>query len=114
MSLASERITFERAQAILEQKVRPAIRGHAGDVHVVSVTEQGDVTVEFSGACSACPLRPVTFGTAVLPAFEGVPGVGQVVCESVRMSPHAMRRMASMFGTSLPTSAEDKCSDSRR
>lgn len=95
-------ITLQEAQDILEAKVRPAIRGHAGDIHVVGVSAHGVVTVEFSGSCSACPLRPVTFGTAVLPAFENVAGVRAVSCESVRVSPHAMRRMAQMFGTSLP------------
>jgi Fe-S cluster biogenesis protein NfuA len=108
MSSADERIiTVEEAQAILEEKVRPAIRGHAGDVHVVKVSEQGDVTVEFSGSCTACPLRPVTFGTAILPAFEGVAGIREVLCQSVRVSPHAMRRMAQMFGTALQDSREN-------
>jgi Fe-S cluster biogenesis protein NfuA len=30
-------ITVAEAEAILARKVRPAIRGHAGDVHVVEV-----------------------------------------------------------------------------
>lgn len=108
MSTGDERIiTVEEAQAILEEKVRPAIRGHAGDVHVVKVSERGDVMVEFSGSCRACPLRPVTFGTAILPAFEGVAGIREVMCESVRMSPHAIRRMTQMFGTTLQDSREN-------
>jgi Fe-S cluster biogenesis protein NfuA len=89
--------TVAQAESILARHVRPAIRGHGGDVHVLSVSEQGEVHVEFSGACSACPLRPVTFGTAVLPAFEGIPGISSVHCDSVRVSPHAMRRIAALM-----------------
>ena len=90
-------ISLSEAQAVLDDWVRPAVRGHGGDVRVVDVSAQGDVTVEFSGACQACPLRPVTFGTAIQPAFDSVAGVRSVRCESVRISPHAVRRMAEMM-----------------
>ena len=93
----AHRLTLAEAQEVLDRWVRPAIHGHAGDVHVVSVSETGDVVVEFEGACRACPLKPVTLGTAVQPAFEGVPGFRSVRCESVNVSSHAMRRMAEMM-----------------
>jgi len=93
-------ITIAEAEEILGRTVRPAIRGHAGDIHVVSVNDQGDVTVEFSGACQACPLRPVTFGTAIQPAFDGVPGVRSILCESVRVSSYATRRIAELMRSS--------------
>jgi Fe-S cluster biogenesis protein NfuA len=87
-----------RAEAILEDRVRGAIRGHGGDIHIIDISEQGDITVEFAGACRACPLRPVTFGTAVLPAFDGIAGVRSVRCDSIRVSSHAVRRLAQLFG----------------
>jgi Fe-S cluster biogenesis protein NfuA len=96
-------ITVAEAEAILAWKVRPAIRGHAGDVHVVEVSDQGDVKVEFSGACRACPLQPVTLGTAIQPAFEGVPGVRNVHCETVRVSAYALRRISALMQSSAPT-----------
>ena len=98
MTAVAERIIDrDRAEAILAGRVRPAIRGHAGDIHIVDVSDRGEVTVEFSGACRACPLRPVAFGTAVLPAFEGIAGVTSVRCDSVRISAHAVRRLSQMI-----------------
>lgn len=93
----SDTIGKERAEAVLERWVRPAIRGHGGDVSVADVTMEGDVIVEFSGACAACPLRAVTFVTAVERAFDGVPGVRSVRCESVRVSRFALRRMRELM-----------------
>jgi Fe-S cluster biogenesis protein NfuA len=90
-------ITWQRAQAALEQQVAPAIRGHGGDVRIVSVSEAGQIVVEFLGACAACPLKPVTFGTAVQIVLERVEGVTSVRCDSVRVSPHAIRRMRDMM-----------------
>jgi Fe-S cluster biogenesis protein NfuA len=97
MDLQARIINRDEAEAILDRRVRPAIRGHAGDIRLVDISDQGEIAVEFSGACQACPLRPVTFATAVQPAFSGIAGVAGVRCESVRMSPHAMRRMAQMM-----------------
>ena len=90
-------IGLEQAQAILERWVRPAVRSHAGDVRVLQVSAEGDVLIEFSGACAACPLQPVTFGTAVRPAFADVEGVRHVLCHSVRVSTYAMKRMTEMM-----------------
>lgn len=95
-------ITMDEAQAALEKWVRQAIRGHAGDVTVVAVSEEGDVEVEFSGACRACPLQPVTFGCAVVPALQVIPGVRSVNCDSVRVSAHALRRMSELMRTVSP------------
>jgi Fe-S cluster biogenesis protein NfuA len=65
---------------------------------VVDVSGEGKVEVAFTGACRCCPLQPVTMGTAVLPAFEGVAGVNGVHCKSVRVSRFAMERMGKLMG----------------
>jgi Fe-S cluster biogenesis protein NfuA len=94
-------ITQGAAQAVLDEWVRPAIASHAGDVNVVEVSPEGDVRVEFTGACRTCPLQPVTLGTAVMPAFEGIEGVREVTCRSVRVSRHAMRRMTKLMAPTV-------------
>jgi Fe-S cluster biogenesis protein NfuA len=99
----SRPITLDEAEAVLGRWVRPTIQGHAGDIHVAEVTDDGEVKVVFSGACRCCPLQPVTLGTSVLPAFSGVEGVSRVTCESVRVSPHAMRRMALLMRPAIRT-----------
>jgi Fe-S cluster biogenesis protein NfuA len=93
-------VTFEEVEAALNAWARPATRSHAGDVQIVGITREGEVTVAFEGACRACPLQPVTFATAVLPALEGLAGVKGVRCETVRVSPHAMRRLRELFPSS--------------
>jgi Fe-S cluster biogenesis protein NfuA len=90
-------VTVAQAQDILDRWVRPAARGHGGDVRVVEVSPDGEVLVEFAGACLCCPLQAVTFGTAVQPAFDGAAGVREVRCNSVRVSPHALRRIREMM-----------------
>lgn len=41
-------------EAVLEQKVRPVLHGHSGDVTLLSCTD-GVVHIELLGACSGCP-----------------------------------------------------------
>ena len=47
--------SFEEVESALAQDVRMFINSHAGDVKVVDISDEGDVTVEFSGACGKCP-----------------------------------------------------------
>src|SRR4051812_36462525 len=78
--------------------VRRRLRAHAGDVEVVSVSEAGEVALAFTGACVACPAQAMTFGTAVLPALESLPGVLRVSAQGMTVSAAAMRRIRAMFG----------------
>ncbi|HYZ47516.1 MAG TPA: NifU family protein [Sphingomonas sp.] len=82
--------------------VRRRLRAHAGDVELVSVSGEGEVTLAFTGACVACPAQAMTFGTAVLPVLERVPGVSKVSAKGMTVSPAAMRRIRAMFGPVEP------------
>lgn len=44
----------ERVESILEEKVRPMLRGHGGEVRLVDCTD-GVVSIQLMGACSGCP-----------------------------------------------------------
>lgn len=44
----------QRIEAILEEKVRPMLRSHAGEVRLDGYAD-GVVSVELLGACSGCP-----------------------------------------------------------
>ena len=47
--------------AALLQKVRPMLQADGGDVEFVDFNEAtGVVTVKLTGACSGCPMAPVT------------------------------------------------------
>jgi Fe-S cluster biogenesis protein NfuA len=78
--------------------VRRRIRAHAGDVEVVSISEEGEVTLAFTGTCIACPAQAMTIGAAVLPAIEKLAGVRGVLVKGMTVSPQVITRIRSMFG----------------
>lgn len=91
-------MSADAIQAALDP-VRRRLRAHAGDVELVSVSEDGEVTLAFTGTCVACPAQAMTFGTAILPALERVPGVSKVSARGMTVSATAMRRIRAMFGS---------------
>ena len=40
---------------VIDQKIRPALNAHGGDIEFVEMTSDGVVKVRLSGACAACP-----------------------------------------------------------
>lgn len=45
--------------------VRPYLGSHGGDVHLIEVTDDGVVRLQFSGSCKSCPSSSVTLELAV-------------------------------------------------
>lgn len=76
--------------------VRARLRGHAGDIEVIDVAENGDVTVEFKGACRGCPAIGFTYGAVVEPHLAAVDGVRDVKAGQVRMAPAVRKRIKAM------------------
>ena len=50
---------MERIEQVLNEKVRPALRTHEGDIQVVRV-EDGVLYFRMLGQCSNCPSAVVT------------------------------------------------------
>ena len=63
------------------------------------MSDEGDVLLAFKGACASCPAQAMTFGAAVMPAIEHVPGVRAITANGMNVSPAAMRRIRTMFGS---------------
>lgn len=91
--------SFEEVESALAKDVRMFINSHAGDVKVVDISDDGDVTVEFSGACGKCPALSATFAIRVMPAVQSVPGVRGVSADNIHISEAALERVARLFGT---------------
>lgn len=89
--------SFDDVESALARDVRMYINSHAGDVKVVDITEAGDVTLGFSGACGRCPALSATFAIRVLPAVKAVPGVGRVTADNIHISEAALKRVARLF-----------------
>ena len=85
--------------------VRPRLRGHAGDL-TATVNDQGDVLIEFYGACESCPSMAVTYAGLVQTYVEAVPGVRSVRAPQVHASPLALasirRRLGVRAGGPIP------------
>lgn len=74
--------------------VSAALDAHAGGLELRSIADDGTVTVQFTGMCTGCPLRPVTFHGLVKPLLLKVEGVREVCAEGGRISAEAEARMA--------------------
>lgn len=69
------------------------LTAHAGGIELVAVRD-GTARLRFTGACTGCPARPLTFATTVRPALQGLAGVERVVVEGVRLDPEQEARLA--------------------
>ncbi len=60
--------------------IRPMLQADGGDIELVSVSEDGKVSVSLKGACGSCPMATMTLKWTVEKKLkETVPGVTEVV-----------------------------------
>ena len=60
--------------------LRPSLAAHGGDVQLVDVTDEGQVSVRLTGACRGCPGATMTLRLGVERILrERVPGVTEVI-----------------------------------
>ncbi len=50
---------FDKVNQIIQEKVRPHLQEHQGDIELISVKD-GIVRIKFLGACSGCPSADTT------------------------------------------------------
>lgn len=74
--------------------VRARLRGHAGDLIINDINEEGEVSIEFIGACSACPAIGFTYLAIVEPALTEIEGVKSIKTHQVHLSPAFRKRMS--------------------
>lgn len=61
-------------------KIRPMLQRDGGDVKLISVSENGIVTVELQGACAGCPGAKMTLkGVIERMLKEEIPEVKEVI-----------------------------------
>lgn len=62
------------------QNVRPSLQADGGDIELVSVSEDGKVTVRLTGACNGCPMAQMTLKQGVESYLKKeIPEVKEVV-----------------------------------
>ena len=56
----------EQVELTLNEKIRPLLQSHGGDVELVDVDETtGTVTIKLQGACTNCPSAELTLHAGV-------------------------------------------------
>ena len=84
------------ALAAAMDEINAAMRSHAGEIVLESVTGEGVVTVRFDAFCASCLYRPATMTATVRPILMAVPGVTRVDAPGTRISAAAERRLVAM------------------
>jgi Fe-S cluster biogenesis protein NfuA len=73
------------------------LRMHGGGIEVVSVSDaSGTVTVRFTGMCTACAWKTLTWFGTVRDAIAAVPGVRDVEAPGTRVSEQAAARFRAL------------------
>lgn len=71
---------------------------HAGGLTLDGITEDGHVTVRYTGMCTGCLYRPVTMGATIRPFLLEVEGVTGVEAIGSRMNDRANDMLAEDLG----------------
>jgi Fe-S cluster biogenesis protein NfuA len=72
---------------VIEKDVRPYLESHGGGIEVLKITEDNDVVVRLTGACSGCPASQATMEHLVTSALKAkVPAVNQVIVDGQLVS----------------------------
>lgn len=69
-----------RIEKVMEEKVRPQLMSHEGNVEIKELTEEGILKIQLTGQCAGCPSARITteelIGKTIM---EEIPEVKDVV-----------------------------------
>ncbi|MGC9337729.1 MAG: NifU family protein [Candidatus Cloacimonadia bacterium] len=54
----------EKVEGVLN-KIRPSLQADGGNVKLIDVNNDGDVSVKLQGACGACPFAQITLKMSI-------------------------------------------------
>lgn len=63
-------LNTENVTAVLQSAVNPQLQSHGGGVELRSISEEGEIQIALTGACSTCPAHNETVQTFVKEALE--------------------------------------------
>ena len=62
------------------EEIRPSLQADGGDIQLIAVSEDGEVSVQLQGACAGCPMSQMTLTHGVEKHLkEVIPEVKAVV-----------------------------------
>ena len=62
--------SFEEKVKEMIEAVRPMLKGHGGDIELVSIEDDNTVKVKLQGACSGCPGAQMTLQMGVEAQYQ--------------------------------------------
>ncbi len=75
-------LTLEQIEEVLDAKVRPMLRQHEGNLHILSY-QDGVLRFRLLGQCANCPSAIVTAEELIAPPIkEALPEIREVVLDS--------------------------------
>ncbi len=86
------KVDKEKLNQVVELLSR-LIRSHGGGIELTGVTDEGVVSIRFTGMCVGCELKPMTAATAIRPALFELDGVTGVNVSGVHLSAEAESRI---------------------
>jgi Fe-S cluster biogenesis protein NfuA len=70
----------QKVKDVIDSIIRPALRGHGGDVELVGTDDDKNVNLRLQGACSGCPGAAMTMKAGIERILRGkVPEVNEVI-----------------------------------
>lgn len=73
-------MTLKEKVEVALKEVRPMLEADGGNVELVSVSEDGKVTLKLTGACGSCPMSQMTLKMGIEQMLKKtVPEVKEVV-----------------------------------
>lgn len=90
---------MEKMRECIEQKIRPVLNAHNGDIELVEVTSDGFIKVRLTGACATCygagqTMTEVVEATLkeVYPQIKGIILVNQVSDDLINQALKILRK----------------------
>jgi Fe-S cluster biogenesis protein NfuA len=75
-----EQVTLKSKVETAIEDIRPSLQADGGDIKLVAVSEEGEVSVQLQGACAGCPMSQMTLTHGVEKHLKKVvPEVSSVV-----------------------------------
>jgi Fe-S cluster biogenesis protein NfuA len=92
-------VTPEQIESVLDEKVRPYLNVHGGDIRLLEITSEGIARFKLTGACATCPGASQTMTEVVevtlkkcFPSLKGIEAVYGVSDELLQEARIILRR----------------------
>ena len=93
-----QHVDRQHVETVIADEIRPLLRIHGGDIELIGVTN-GDLELEFIGACRACALKSVTYAIGIRERLLHLRGVRSVSVAGINLSEAAIERVARAYSS---------------